>query len=94
VGDNRFAPERQVTRQELFVLVYNTLKNMDELPTATTVKYLADFKDAGKVADYANKAIELFVKAGIISGSDGHILPEDLASRAQFVQILYNIMTK
>lgn len=94
VGDNKFAPDRQVTRQELFVLVYNTLKNMNELPTTSTTKELADFKDAGKVTDYANKAVGLFVKAGIISGTAGNILPEDSASRAQFVQILYNIMTK
>jgi uncharacterized repeat protein (TIGR02543 family) len=92
VGDNKFAPDRQVTRQELFVLIYNTLKNMNELPIATTVKELADFKDAGKVADYANKAVELFVKTGIISGSSGNILPADSASRAQFVQVLYNAL--
>ncbi|CAH1211079.1 hypothetical protein PAECIP111891_03678 [Paenibacillus allorhizoplanae] len=94
VGGNKFDPDRQVTRQELFVLVYNTLKNINELPAAGNVKNLEEFQDAGKVADYANHAIELFVKAGIIAGTDGNILPEDSASRAQFVQILYNIMTK
>ncbi|WP_158560509.1 S-layer homology domain-containing protein [Paenibacillus contaminans] len=90
VGDNRFAPDQEVTRQELFVLVYNALKNMNELPIAATAKDLADFKDAGNVAD---EAVELFVKTGIIQGSDDNILPDDSASRAQFVQILYNIIT-
>lgn len=94
VGDNKFDPDRQVTRQELFVLVYNTLQNINELPAAGNVKNLEEFKDAGKVAGYANHAIELFVKAGIIAGTNDNILPEDSASRAQFVQILYNIMSK
>ncbi len=94
VGGNRFAPDRQVTRQELLVLVYNTLKNMDELPTSTIAKDLTEFKDAEKVSAYAEEAIELFVKTEIISGTDGKILPENSASRAQFVQILYNIMMK
>ncbi|OUS72430.1 hypothetical protein B1748_24720 [Paenibacillus sp. MY03] len=94
VGGNKFAPDRQVTRQELFVLVYNALTNINERPAAGNVKNLSDFKDAGKIADYANHAIEQFVKAGIISGSNGNILPQDSASRAQFVQILYNILTK
>jgi hypothetical protein len=89
-----FAPEKQVTRQEMFVLTYNTLKSLGELPTRTIAKDLNDFKDAGKVSDYANEAIALFVKSGIISGSNGNILPADSASRAQFVQILYNIMTR
>jgi hypothetical protein len=64
------------------------------LPAAGNVKNLEEFKDAGKVAGYANHAIELFVKAGIIAGTNDNILPEDSASRAQFVQILYNIMSK
>jgi uncharacterized repeat protein (TIGR02543 family) len=92
VGDNKFAPDKQVARQELFVLIYTTLKIMNELPTATIAKDLTEFKDAGNVADYANKAIELFVKTGIISGTNGNILPAASASRAQFVQILYNII--
>ncbi|SDE25356.1 Listeria/Bacterioides repeat-containing protein [Paenibacillus sp. UNCCL117] len=94
VGDNKFDPDRQVTRQELLVLVYNTLQNINELPAAGDDRNLEQFKDAGKVADYANQAIQLFVKAGIIAGTNGSILPEDSASRAQFVQILYNIMAK
>lgn len=92
VGGNLFAPDRQITRQEMFVFVYNTLKSIDELPSGATAKSMADFKDAEKVADYANKAVELFVKTGIISGSSGNILPADSASRAQFVQILYNAL--
>ncbi|MEF2248787.1 S-layer homology domain-containing protein [Paenibacillus sp. IITD108] len=93
VGNNLFAPDRQITRQEMFVLTYNLLKSNHELPVGTTAKNLADFKDAGEVAGYANDAVELFIKTGIISGNNGNIMPVDSASRAQFVQILYNVLT-
>lgn len=36
VGGNRFAPERQITRQELFTLTYNVLKVIDKLPSGET----------------------------------------------------------
>jgi endo-beta-N-acetylglucosaminidase D len=94
VGNNVFAPEKEVTRQEMFVLTYNTLKSINELPTGTIAKELKDFKDAGTVSAYANDAMTLFVKTGVISGSYGNLLPADKATRAEFVQILYYIMIK
>ncbi|WP_339319161.1 S-layer homology domain-containing protein [Paenibacillus sp. FSL R10-2734] len=94
LGNNVFAPDKQVTRQELFVLTYNTLKNINELPTVTGKKELKDFKDAEIVSTYATDAMTLFVKTGVVSGSNGKLLPNDKATRAEFVQIIYNIMTK
>ncbi|WMT41755.1 S-layer homology domain-containing protein [Paenibacillus sp. D2_2] len=94
VGNNMFTPEKEVTRQEMLVLTYNTLKSINELPTGTTVKELNDFKDAGSVSGYAIDAMTFFVNIGVISGSNGNILPVDKATRAEFAQILYNIMTK
>lgn len=94
VGGNLFAPNRQITRQEMFVLTYNTLKSIDELPAGAAVKDLQDFKDAGEVSSYAKEAIELFVKTGVMSRSNGNLLPDGNASRAQFVQIIYNIMKR
>jgi len=94
VSNNMFAPKKEVTRQEMFVLTYNTLKSINELPTGTVAKELKDFKDAGTVSAYANDAMTLFVKTGVISGSNGNLLPVDKATRAEFTQILYYIMSK
>ena len=33
VGDNKFAPEQAITRQEMFTMLYNALKSLDKLPT-------------------------------------------------------------
>ncbi|MEA4933861.1 MAG: S-layer homology domain-containing protein [Lawsonibacter sp.] len=46
VGDNLFAPEQTITRQEMFTLLYNALKQLDKLPSGTSGKTLSDFADA------------------------------------------------
>ena len=46
VGNNEFAPNKEITRQEMFTLLYNTLKLMGDLPAGTTGKALAAFLDA------------------------------------------------
>ena len=39
VGENRFAPDNLITRQEMFTLLYNTL-SADKLPTTIMVRLL------------------------------------------------------
>jgi len=36
VGDNLFSPETEITRQEMFTMLYNTLKSLDKLPGGTS----------------------------------------------------------
>ncbi|MEK5438710.1 MULTISPECIES: endo-beta-N-acetylglucosaminidase [Paenibacillus] len=93
-GNNMFAPEKEVTRQEMFVLTYNTLKSINALPTGTTPNELKNFKDSDTVSAYATAAMTYFVNNGVISGLNGNLLPVDKATRAEFAQTLYNIMTK
>lgn len=75
VGSNMFAPEREITRQEMFVLLHNALKVIDELPAATVDKQLETFSDADQVASWANEALIAFVKDGIIAGSNNMLSP-------------------
>jgi hypothetical protein len=108
VGDNMFAPDREITRQEMFTLLYNTLKTAgqlpglhgqaigeaDDQPTNYSGKTLTDFIDAGDIAPWARVAMKRLVEAGIISGSGNRLSPKDTASRAQMAQVLYNLMSK
>ena len=50
VGDNLFAPENAITRQEMFTLLYNGLKVIGKLPRGNSGKTLSDFSDAGDIA--------------------------------------------
>lgn len=94
VGDNLFAPNKAITRQGMFTLLYNTLKAIDRLPTGDNGKTLSDFSDSGSVAAYAQEALAYLVKTGIVSGSNGRLGPTNTTTRAQLAQVLYNLLSK
>ncbi|WP_418791918.1 cadherin-like beta sandwich domain-containing protein [Phosphitispora sp. TUW77] len=94
VGNNMFAPEKAITRQEMFVLLYNALKLIDELPPAANDRQLAVFNDAGLVASWANEAMSSLVQSGIVSGSNNMLSPAETTTRAQMAQVLYNLLSK
>ncbi|MBF4691958.1 leucine-rich repeat protein [Fusibacter ferrireducens] len=94
VGNNNYAPEKEINRQEMFTMLYNTLKILDKLPQVTTETGLDHMSDQAQVAPWAKEAMTLFVNAEIASGSAGKVLPKESTSRAQMAQVLYNLMTK
>ena len=92
VGDNRFAPEQEITRQEMFTLLYKSLKLIQELPEASGSQKLSDFSDVDQVAPWAKEGLSHFVQAGAVSGSNNQLYPEQTASRAEMAQLLYNLL--
>lgn len=92
MGDNKFAPEQAITWQEMFTLLYNTLKGIDELPKGDSGKTLSDFTDREGIASYAEEALTYLVKTGVVSGNNDALLPQATATRAQMVQVLYNLL--
>ncbi|NLT19978.1 MAG: S-layer homology domain-containing protein [Syntrophomonadaceae bacterium] len=94
IGDNKYAPEQAVTRQEMFTLLYNALKSLDKLPTGNSGKTLADFTDGANVASWAGEAMGTLVKSGTISGSSAKLTPDATTTRAEMTQVLYNLLAK
>ncbi|MDP4093547.1 MAG: S-layer homology domain-containing protein, partial [Bacillota bacterium] len=95
VGNNNYAPDKAITRQEMFTLLYNALKVLDKLPRDTSSgKALSNFGDAGKIASWAKDAMTLFVKTGTIGGSYGKLSPTGTMTRAEMAQVLYNLLAK
>ena len=92
VGNNQFAPGREITRQEMVTLLYNALKTLDELPDSATGKTLDDFADCSSVASWAVDAMTQLVEAGVISGSNDMLTPTGITTRAECAQVLYNLM--
>ncbi len=93
VGNNMYAPDKEITRQEMFTLLYNTLKLIGELPQSRDGKKLNDFNDSGQIADWAKEAMRLFVEAGTISGSGGMLSPANTTTRAEMAQTLYKLLS-
>ena len=100
VGNNMFAPNKDITRQEMFTLLYNALKVIKQLPETNNSdvvgrsKSLSDFTDEEQIAPWARETMTLLVEHGIINGNAGELTPTEKSTRAQMAQVLYNLMTK
>ncbi|MBN7772267.1 S-layer homology domain-containing protein [Clostridium aminobutyricum] len=94
VGNNLFAPGKEITRQEMFTLLYNALKAIGELPEGNTGKSPSAFSDAGQISSWAKDAMTLMVKTGTVSGSGGKLAPGETTTRVQMAQVLYNLMSE
>jgi uncharacterized repeat protein (TIGR02543 family) len=100
IGNNMFAPGKEITRQEMFTLMYNALKVINQLPQGTKLpdgssgKTLSDFIDAGQIDFWAKDAMTLFVEIGTIGGNAGKLMPTGMTTRAEMAQVLYNLLSK
>jgi hypothetical protein len=88
VGNNRFAPDANITRQDLAVLFSRYAKAADIALPAT--RAAPTFNDGGYVADYARDAVTLLYRAGIVNGKDGNVFdPHGSATRAEAAVMLH-----
>ena len=87
MGDGLFAPAQTVTRQQIAVMLHNYAVKTGR--TAGERGDLNAFLDAGEVADWAQEAMSWAVGAHILEGSDGLLLPEDGAQRAQVAAMVH-----
>ncbi len=94
MGNNLFAPEKEITRQEMFTLLYNALTVIGELPEGNSGNKLSDFSDAASVASWAKNAMTLLIETGTISGNNGKLSPNDRTTRGEMAQVLYNLLAK
>ncbi|MDF2924461.1 MAG: hypothetical protein K0R57_3375 [Paenibacillaceae bacterium] len=94
VGNNRYAPERHITRQEMFTLLYNVLKVINRLPQGNSGVGLTDFTDADQLDSWALDAMTLLVNSGTVCGSNGRLHPLNKTTRAEIAQVLYNLLGK
>lgn len=92
VGDNKFAPEKAISREEMFTLLYNGLKVMNKLPDEKNEKDLSDFGDKAEVSEWAKEAMTSLVKNGVVAGTNGKLKPAEGANRAEMAQVMYNLM--
>jgi len=94
VGNNMFSPEREITRQEMFTLLYNASKVIDSMPEKTSGKTLSDFTDEELVASWSREALTQLIETGTISGNAGKLSPTSTTTRAEMAQVLYNLLSR
>lgn len=86
VGNGKFDPDGSITREQMATILfrYAQKKNIDTSKRGE----LSGFADSGKVSSWAKDAVQWTVAEKIINGSDGKLLPQGNATRAQVSAIL------
>lgn len=93
IGGNKFNPGKEISRQEMFVMLYNALKAIGELPAAKANLSINGYKDLSDVADWALPAMTLMVESGSCAGTgDNKLNPLSISDRATAAQIIYNLL--
>ena len=88
VGNNNYAPDADISRQDLAVILYNYAVKMGI--TLLETETAADFDDGSNIASYAAAAVTAMQKAGIISGKPGNVFdPQGIATRAEVAAMLH-----
>ncbi len=91
VGHNRFAPEKPISRQEMFTLAYRMLQQLEELPALQDDGPLK-FKDDYALAPWAEEAVTYLAAAGVVTGDGQNVKPQGLSSRAELAQFVYRLL--
>ena len=86
VGDNKFDPNGNITREQMATILYRYASSQG-LDTSAKAD-LSAFPDAGNISGYAQSPLGWAVAEGLIKGSDGKLLPQGNATRAQVATIL------
>lgn len=89
VGNQIFAPNQKVTRQEMTVMMRNVLKVLGYVQGSSP---RASFSDRNKMAPWALDAIDYCSSKGIINGmGDGRFAPLANATREQAFKLVDNL---
>ena len=90
VGDNAYAPNDPLTREQMAVMLYAyaVYKGYDTTQGGMAIREFGDYEE---VSDWAATAMDWAVNAGLLGGKPGNLLdPAGSATRAEIATILRN----
>ena len=88
MGDGTFAPNAQITREQMAVMLLKYAQSIGfMLPQKTAIP---TFTDAGLISSWSADYVYTAAAAGILSGFDtGEFAPQGSATRAQAAKVIY-----
>lgn len=89
IGGGKFAPNGNVTREQMAVILYN-YASFAGCDLTTRPGLLEQFPDGGKVSRYAKYAVEWVLTHKLLAGSGVKLDPQGTATRAQVAQVFMN----
>ena len=95
VGGNEFKPNALITREEMAVMVANTLAFLNfSFDEAETTALLAHFQDNHQISSWARNSVAAAYDAGVIKGMDPvTFAPQNKATRAQAAVMIRGLLT-
>ncbi len=86
-SDNKLNPDNNITREEVFVVLARAFKL-----SSGSEEALDQFSDKELVSDWATNGVASLVAEGYVAGSDGKLKPKQNITRAEFAQIMDNLL--
>lgn len=94
-GNGMFAPFDTATRQEISIMMYNTIKKMEDMSAKSLINHslttVSGFSDFDTAASWSQNSLAILANAGIISGNGGKIDPHSSTSIQQALVMNQNI---
>lgn len=91
MGDGLFAPNMEITREQMVAMLYNYAKYKGYDVTASAD--LSAFADTASVSAWAQPAMQWAVAEGYISGmGDSQLAPQGTATRAEIASVIMRFM--
>lgn len=83
---NKLSPNDPITREQAFAVIARALKlgESDAVPEG--------FTDLEMISDWAKGEVYALVNSGYIQGSNGMLNPQGYITRAEFAQVMHNII--
>ena len=92
VGDNTFAPDQIISRQDLAVMVIRYMNYANIVPM--TASYIT-YADSDQIASYADNPVQQMVNTGIMNGKPNNCFdPRGEATRAEVATVLHRFAEK
>ncbi|MCL2362086.1 MAG: S-layer homology domain-containing protein [Defluviitaleaceae bacterium] len=91
IGNNQFAPDRSISRQDMMTMLYNILLALGQIEPDYSLRALGRFRDLGDIADYARLPIASLARAGIIAGDGININPRGYMTRVEAAAFVWNL---
>lgn len=85
-GDKLY-PDNNITREEAFVVLARAFKI-----SGASENVLDKFSDRNDISDWARDGVSSLVDEGYIAGSNGQINPKQNITRAEFAQMMDNLL--
>jgi len=83
VSETEFAPNDNVTREQLAVILHRYAKYKGVDVSSGEDTNILSYEDAFSISEWAFEALQWACAEGIVNGSDGSLLPQDSATRAE-----------